>query len=208
MYQPLAGVIYHVWLHVSVLPPVLVPRNPQMITSVYEPVPSYLDSGRSTFSPNSDGQPLNYDTPGQYILMHTYACMLIHKHMLAHQLARTHTHTYTHTVFLMHVYNNVYCSWYAETPPPAYSEAGSPSPSDPNLMDQLSPSKVITTLTQIRFRSRIISRARVSSRAKNRSVARVKSRVRVRSRARIGSRARVRSMTKVRSRTRSRSWNN
>lgn len=48
-----------------VLPPVLVPRNPQMITSVYEPVPSYLDSGRSSYSPNNDVNTLNFDTPGK-----------------------------------------------------------------------------------------------------------------------------------------------
>lgn len=72
-----------------VLPPVLVPRNPQVITSVYEPVPSYLDSGRSSYSPNNDVHPLNFDTP--------------------------------------------------ETPPPAYSETGSPSPPDPTLVEQLSP---------------------------------------------------------------------
>ena len=47
-----------------VLPPVLVLRNPQVITSVYEPVPSYLDSTRASYSPNNDVHPLNFDTPG------------------------------------------------------------------------------------------------------------------------------------------------
>ncbi len=42
-----------------VLPPVLVPRNPQVITSVYEPIP---DSGRSA---NDDVNSLNFDTPGK-----------------------------------------------------------------------------------------------------------------------------------------------
>lgn len=49
----------------TVLPPVLVPRNPQVITSVYEPIPSYLDSGRASYSPNNDVHPLNFDTPGE-----------------------------------------------------------------------------------------------------------------------------------------------
>lgn len=35
-----------------VLPPVLVPRNPQVISSRYEPVPSYIDTQRPTCSPN------------------------------------------------------------------------------------------------------------------------------------------------------------
>lgn len=48
-----------------VLPPVLVPRNPQVITSVYEPIPSYLDSGRPSYSPNNDVHTLNFDTPGE-----------------------------------------------------------------------------------------------------------------------------------------------
>ena len=47
-----------------VLPPVLVPRNPQMITARYEPIPSYLDSNRATYSPNNDVPPLNFETPG------------------------------------------------------------------------------------------------------------------------------------------------
>lgn len=51
-----------------VLPPVLVPRNPQVITSVYEPIPSYLDSGRPSYSPNNDVHTLNFDTPGEQAL--------------------------------------------------------------------------------------------------------------------------------------------
>lgn len=69
-----------------VLPPVLVPRNPQVIQSVYEPIPSYLDSNRASYSPNNDTHPLNFETP--------------------------------------------------ETPPPAYSETGSPSPPDAVALEQ------------------------------------------------------------------------
>lgn len=68
-----------------VLPPVLVPRNPQMIAARYEPVPSYLDQQRATYSPNNDLSPVSYETP--------------------------------------------------ETPPPAYSETGSPSPPDPSIIE-------------------------------------------------------------------------
>lgn len=92
-----------------VLPPVLVPRNPQVITSVYEPVPSYLDSGRSSYSPNNDVQPLNFDTPGTM-------------------------------EFFSYSSSSVIMMFCLETPPPAYSETGSPSPPDPTLLEQLSPS--------------------------------------------------------------------
>ena len=56
------GVVF-VWC--AVLPPVLVPRNPQVIQSVYEPIPSYLDSNRASYSPNNDTHPLNFETPGK-----------------------------------------------------------------------------------------------------------------------------------------------
>ena len=57
------GVVF-VWC--AVLPPVLVPRNPQVIQSVYEPIPSYLDSNRASYSPNNDTHPLNFETPGKH----------------------------------------------------------------------------------------------------------------------------------------------
>lgn len=44
-----------------VLPPVLVPRNPQLIATLYEPVPSYLDKQRVS---NSPGHYHNFDLPG------------------------------------------------------------------------------------------------------------------------------------------------
>ena len=56
------------------LPPVLVPRNPQVITSVYEPVPSYLDSTRASYSPNNDVHPLNFDTPGAVLNIDVGSC--------------------------------------------------------------------------------------------------------------------------------------
>lgn len=44
-----------------VLPPVLVPRNPNPISRTYEPVPSYLDQSRASGYPNNDLFPL--ETP-------------------------------------------------------------------------------------------------------------------------------------------------
>lgn len=49
-----------------VLPPVLVPRNPNPISRTYEPVPSYLDQSRASGYPNNDLFPL--ETPGTYIV--------------------------------------------------------------------------------------------------------------------------------------------
>ena len=49
-----------------VLPPVLVPRNPQVISSRYEPVPSYLDTQRASYSPMNDLYPLNFEAPGLF----------------------------------------------------------------------------------------------------------------------------------------------
>ena len=47
----------------SVLPPVLVPRNPNPISRTYEPVPSYMEPGRATTQyANNDIFPM--DTPG------------------------------------------------------------------------------------------------------------------------------------------------
>lgn len=59
------GVVFFVCSLCAVLPPVLVPRNPQVIQSVYEPIPSYLDSNRASYSPNNDTHPLNFETPGE-----------------------------------------------------------------------------------------------------------------------------------------------
>lgn len=48
-----------------VLPPVLVPRNPRVVSQRYEPVPSYMDTQRSPFSPG-DYQPIyDVDNPGK-----------------------------------------------------------------------------------------------------------------------------------------------
>lgn len=53
--------------HPLVLPPVLVPRNPQVVSQRYEPVPSYLDTQRSPYSPN-EYHPI-YDNPGKLLFM-------------------------------------------------------------------------------------------------------------------------------------------
>ena len=56
-----------------VLPPVLVPRNPQLIATLYEPVPSYLDKQRVS---NSPGHYHNFDLPGYiHILMICGVCV-------------------------------------------------------------------------------------------------------------------------------------
>ena len=105
-----------------VLPPVLVPRNPQVITSVYEPIPSYLDSNRATYSPNNDHPSLNFDTPGRHV-------------------CGSHCIVIWSLSCLSRMYTNMQSSiMVSETPPPAYSETGSPSPPDPAIADQLSPS--------------------------------------------------------------------
>ena len=49
----------------AVLPPVLVPRNPQPISSFYEPTPSYMDSQRATYSPNNEAILPVFDSPGE-----------------------------------------------------------------------------------------------------------------------------------------------
>lgn len=68
----LRNCIFHVNKHVGelivslpvVLPPVLVPRNPEVIAARYEPIPSYLDTQRSVYSPDNECPSLHFDTPG------------------------------------------------------------------------------------------------------------------------------------------------
>ena len=58
-----------------VLPPVLVPRNPQLIATLYEPVPSYLDKQRVS---NSPGHYHNFDLPGYiHTLMICGVCVCV-----------------------------------------------------------------------------------------------------------------------------------
>ena len=66
------GVLVYLFPHTphppihTVLPPVLVPRNPEVIAAGarYEPIPSYLDTQRSIYSPDNECPSLNFDTPG------------------------------------------------------------------------------------------------------------------------------------------------
>lgn len=105
-----------------VLPPVLVPRNPQVISSRYEPVPSYIDTQRPTCSPNHYHP---FELPGkQFVLL------------------------------------LVYITASPETPPPAYSETGSPSPPDASIMDQQLPTPggiVVIMITTLYFDNKSLS---------------------------------------------------
>ena len=109
----------------AVLPPVLVPRNPEVIAAGarYEPIPSYLDTQRSIYSPDNECPSLHFDTPGTHVARGNMPCAHICVWPLLEAL-----------LWKMH-FNSNCCS--LETPPPAYSEAGSPTPSDPSSVSSV-----------------------------------------------------------------------
>ena len=70
----------------TVLPPVLVPRNPQQITGPrYEPTRYANNQSQSVYSPQSEGSPLTFDYPGMIHAIvfqegiNVYVCMLCGK---------------------------------------------------------------------------------------------------------------------------------